>query len=256
VDQARRFPEIYPFLVSIQADSASYEGRYQEAQRLADIAGSLMKEGGDDESAAGCWAEAALRDAKVGYTKESLHNLAKALKLNRNDETLSLAALTMARVGHLNEATRLAEKLDKQNPANTLLQRYWLPTVRAEVALQQGHPAIAIRLLSITEPFEMGLPDGLNNAVLYPAYVRGQAFLAMGDGLASVKEFDKLLNHPDLVLNYPLGALPNWGRLVLWRVSISRSRRTKAITSFYICGRMRTRISLSLRVRLRKTRNS
>lgn len=42
---------------------------------------------------------------------------------------------------------------------------------------------------------------------LYPAYVRGQAYLAAGRGGEAAVEFQKVLNHRGIVLADPIGAL-------------------------------------------------
>jgi tetratricopeptide (TPR) repeat protein len=42
---------------------------------------------------------------------------------------------------------------------------------------------------------------------LYPAYVRGDAYLAAGRGQEAASEFRKVLNHRGIVLADPLGAL-------------------------------------------------
>ncbi len=41
----------------------------------------------------------------------------------------------------------------------------------------------------------------------YPAYIRGQAYLAAHNGNAAAAEFQKLLDHRGIVINFPLGAL-------------------------------------------------
>jgi Tfp pilus assembly protein PilF len=45
---------------------------------------------------------------------------------------------------------------------------------------------------------------------LYPAYVRGQAYLEAGSGREAAGEFQKILDHPGIVLIDPIGALAHW----------------------------------------------
>jgi eukaryotic-like serine/threonine-protein kinase len=47
----------------------------------------------------------------------------------------------------------------------------------------------------------------LSYFTLYPTYVRGEAYLAAHQGPAAVAEFEKILNHPSVVMNDVLGAL-------------------------------------------------
>jgi hypothetical protein len=44
-------------------------------------------------------------------------------------------------------------------------------------------------------------------ATLYPVYLRGEAYLAERQGEPAAREFQKILDHPGLVLNFPLHAL-------------------------------------------------
>jgi hypothetical protein len=44
-----------------------------------------------------------------------------------------------------------------------------------------------------------------------PAYVRGQAYVAAGDGNKAAAEFQKLIDHPGMILNSPLGVLARLG---------------------------------------------
>jgi hypothetical protein len=42
---------------------------------------------------------------------------------------------------------------------------------------------------------------------MYPVYLRGQAYLGLGEGKQAAAEFRKILDHRGLILNCPLGAL-------------------------------------------------
>ena len=61
-------------------------------------------------------------------------------------------------------------------------------------------------------PLELGsISFVLNLSCLYPTYVRGEAFLAAGDGKAAVAEFQKILDHGGIVWNCWTGALAHLG---------------------------------------------
>ena len=102
-------------------------------------------------------------------------------------------------------------ELDKHWPEGTIVQKYWLPAIRAEIDLRQARPSKAIDDLGVATPLELANPGSTAVPTLYPAYVRGQAYLAMGDGPRAAAEFRKLTDRPGLVLNYPLGALAHLG---------------------------------------------
>ena len=50
-----------------------------------------------------------------------------------------------------------------------------------------------------------------NISCLYPTYVRGQAYLAAGQGSATAAEFQKILDHSGIVWNCWTGALAHLG---------------------------------------------
>jgi eukaryotic-like serine/threonine-protein kinase len=53
-------------------------------------------------------------------------------------------------------------------------------------------------------PYELGFGSFGD---LYPAYVRGQAYLRAGQGGLAAVEFQKMLDHPGIVGNFVTGAL-------------------------------------------------
>jgi predicted Zn-dependent protease len=128
------------------------------------------------------------------------------------------AALALARASDTAGAEKLAAELDKAFPLGTLVQRYWLPTIRAGVALERQDPNQAIELLKAASTIELG-------GNLAPAYLRGEAYLMLHDGNAAAAEFQKFVDHRGLVGNFPWGAL---ARLGLARAYAMEGNTTKA----------------------------
>lgn len=89
-----------------------------------------------------------------------------------------------------------------------------MPEIRALVSLKQNQPAKAIELLQITVPYEKGQPQssfyGLYG-MFYPIYLRGEAYLAQGQGLAAAAEFQKIIDRPGIVVSDPIGVLAHLG---------------------------------------------
>ena len=110
---------------------------------------------------------------------------------------------------HENLARRIADGLAKAFPADTVVNRYWLPTIRAVLEIDRRNPAKAIGLLAISLPYELGnpLPQVEIGAYLYPVYIRGQSYLLLKDGEKAAEEFNKFLSHPGVTINCPLGVL-------------------------------------------------
>jgi hypothetical protein len=87
-----------------------------------------------------------------------------------------------------------------------LINDYWIPTILATTQVYEA-PSKAIEVLDAPSPYELALPQTPTNVVPYPIYTRGLAFLANGQGRKAAEEFQKIIDHPGIVANYPLGAL-------------------------------------------------
>jgi tetratricopeptide (TPR) repeat protein len=120
----------------------------------------------------------------------------------------------------------LAAELDKTFPLDTLVQRYWLPTIRASVALERKDPNRAIELLKVANTIEL---SGIAYDQLCPVYVRGEAYLILHDGKAAAAEFQKFIDHRGLVVNFPWGAL---ARLGLARAYVMQGDTAKAKSAY------------------------
>jgi len=116
--------------------------------------------------------------------------------------------LALARAGDQRQAGRIAAILEDKYPLDSLLTRYWLPTIRAAMHLSRNDAALALIDLSVTAPYELGgnVPP-FSGATLYPVYLRGLALLETGQADKAAAEFQKFLDHRGLVWNFPLGAL-------------------------------------------------
>jgi hypothetical protein len=123
------------------------------------------------------------------------------------------AALAYAMTGDDARAQALAQDLNKRYPLDTQMQSLWLPAINAQLALNRKNPAAAINdLQSALPPIEYGQITFLTNlSCLYPTYIRGEAYLASGNGTAAAGEFQKILDHSGIVWNCWTGALAKLG---------------------------------------------
>jgi hypothetical protein len=85
----------------------------------------------------------------------------------------------------------------------------------------------AVTQLEAAAPYEMGfLPPQVGpGGLLYPAYVRGQAYLALQKGAEAALEFRKLLDHRSMLGNSPLYSLAH---LYLARAFALQADKTNA----------------------------
>jgi hypothetical protein len=90
---------------------------------------------------------------------------------------------------------------------STLIHNYWLPAIRAEVALQGGDFNRAVELVRSTGPYELADTP----SPLIPIYIRAEALLRAGQGEAAAAEYQKILDHRGIVANSPMGSLGQLG---------------------------------------------
>jgi len=105
------------------------------------------------------------------------------------------------------------------------MQSLWLPAIRAQLALDKNNPAAALNALKTASTNELGNIQFVPNlSCLYPTYVRGEAYLAAGQGNAAAAEFEKILDHNGIVWNCWTGAL---ARLGVARANALQSRTSR-----------------------------
>ena len=148
--------------------------------------------------------------------------------LRPNRDVRAMAALALARVGDTAGAKKLAAELDKTFPLDTLVQRYWLPTIRAGVALEGKHPG-AIELLKVGSTIEISSITPSLTICLCPVYMRGEGYLMAHDGHRAAAEFQKFIDYRGLVATFPWGAL---ARLGLARAYALQSDTAKARAAY------------------------
>ena len=92
------------------------------------------------------------------------------------------------------------------------MQSLWLPAIQAQLALNRKNPATALNVLQTSSTIELGqILFVANLSCLYHVYVRGEAYLAAGQGSAAAAEFQKILDHSGIVWNCWTGALAHLG---------------------------------------------
>jgi hypothetical protein len=114
--------------------------------------------------------------------------------------------------GDAARAESLAQDLRKRFPLDTQIHSLWLPAIQAQLALDKKNPSIAVDALQTASPIEFAaIPFGSNVSCLYPKYVRGEAYLATGQGTPAAAEFRQIIDHGGIVWNCWTGALAHLG---------------------------------------------
>jgi eukaryotic-like serine/threonine-protein kinase len=206
-------PDVENFGLSLASDSEAYAGRLAKARELTKGSVDSAIRADSKESGAIWQANAALREAAFGNTTQAKHAAEDALKLAPASQGVQVeAALAFAMAGETARAESMARDLTKRFPLDTQMQSLWLPAIQGQVALKRANPTEALSSLQAAAPLELGqIAFVANLSCLYPTYVRGQAYLASGQGNAAAAEFRKILDHNGIVWNCWTGALARLG---------------------------------------------
>ena len=196
-------------MLSGQADTEAYYGSLLRARDYSRRALESAVRAGSKETAALWQAAAGLREAEFGNTAAARQNAEAALSLQPGRDVKLLAALTLARAGDTARAKRLVEELEKTSSTDTMLKLYCLPTIHGAIEIGRNNPSQGIQGLEAALPYELG--GTLAFPYLYPVWMRGQAYLAAHNGVAAATEFQKLIDHPGIVVNQPVGSLAHLG---------------------------------------------
>ena len=181
------------------ARGEAFHGRLRASLRFAKAATALSAKEGEfrlDEL------KTILMRAEAGV-RSPLPVAADTARVNLGERLL--AGLTLARTGHLDGAERAADALRREFPSHTLIRSYGLPVIEGAIKLESNDAAGAIEVLRPTAKYE--LTNWPSFPSLYSAYLRGLAWLKMGDGQAAAAEFRKVLAHPGLVGRWAIGAM-------------------------------------------------
>jgi serine/threonine protein kinase len=196
-------PEAADWFLYEKSLTEAYHGHLRSARSLSRQAITLATNSRSPSSIYG--GEETLREAEIGNFVNVRRLGAETLNSVQDRSSQLLVALALARSGNLDQAQRLTDSLNQEFPVDTLMQNYFLPTIRAAMKLRQNDPAGAIDILRPAAKYELEYSRSFNS--LYPAYIRGLAYLQMGDGGSAAAEFRKILDHPGIVGRSVNGAL-------------------------------------------------
>jgi tetratricopeptide (TPR) repeat protein len=143
-------------------------------------------------------------------------------------------AFALALLHESAQAHKIAAELEKRYPEDTSVQFSYLPALRALEALNQGDPAKALEMTQVATPYDLAVPgtafySGSFFGAMYPVYVRGLVYGRMGRYREAAAEFQKILDHPGIVLNDPIGPM---ARLQLARALSASGDRAKSAAAY------------------------
>jgi tetratricopeptide (TPR) repeat protein len=217
-----------------EALTLAYQGRVEEANRLSERAVNLARQGGLLERAAQFEGARAAWNALLGTRTEAKRSAATALSLYRSRDADYGPAFALALLHESAQAHKIEADLEKRYPQDTSVQFNYLPSLRALDALNEGEAAKALEMTQVATPYDLAVPGtayftGSFFGALYPVYVRGLAYSRMGRHREAAAEFQKILDHPGIVLNDPMGPM---ARLQLARALSASGDRAKSAAAY------------------------
>jgi DNA-binding winged helix-turn-helix (wHTH) protein/tetratricopeptide (TPR) repeat protein len=219
------------WLAQRQACVLAYSGRVREARAMSRRAVQLANQCDQRERAANYLAGVATREALFGNAAEAGSAAISGLQISRSRDVEYGAAFALAMSGDRSRTLPLVDDLKKRFPEDTFVRFVYIPTLHAILAQSHGESSQAIELLQTAGQYDLAVPGTWFGffGTLYPAYVRGQAFLSMRRDHEAAAEFQKILDHKGLVASDPIGAL---ARLQLGRAYSLSGNTTKARSAY------------------------
>jgi DNA-binding winged helix-turn-helix (wHTH) protein len=213
----------------------AYSGHLEAARKMSRLAADLARKTERRDTEALYDADAAVREALFGNVSTARQRALGALALSKSRDVSYGAGFALALSGDSSRSQALTEDLSRRIPEDTRVQFTYAPTLRALLALNHSQPSKAVELLQTAIPYEGGSPGTggseflLGAGSLYPAYVRGLAYLAAHEGAEAAGEFQKIVDHRGVVVSDPIGALAH---LQLGRAYALAGDMTKAKSAY------------------------
>ena len=226
--QAKGKPGAEDWMEHSEALVQARAGHLRAAEEMSRRAVELAQQAGQKERAATYEAGRAVWEAFFGNAPDAKQSAMAALELSKGRDVEYGAAFALALAGDLPRSQALAHDLENRFPEDTSVQFSYLPALRGLFALNRHEPQKAVELLKVAAPYDFAVPAIDFNTFfggLYPVYLRGQAYLALHQGVAAATEFQKILDHRGIVAGDPVGAL---ARLQLARAFALSGDKTKA----------------------------
>ena len=197
-------------LIHLKALALARSGQLERAGALARRAVDLSEKARQTERAAVFQTAPAVWHALIGNAAEARRTAALALDMSTGRDVSYAAAFALALTGEMSRSQALLKDLEARFPQDTTVNISYLPALRGLIALKQGKLAEALTGLEPALSNEFALPGTAFFASfgsLYPAYVRGQTYLAAKRPADAAVEFRKIISRRGLVMEDPVDAL-------------------------------------------------
>jgi len=152
--------------------------------------------------------------------------------MSKSPSIAPLAALAVAWCNDTQTAERLVRDFNIRFPADTLLNALDLPLVHAAVQTRMRNGSHAIQLLEPARSYQWGTVP-VSIPAIEAAYVRGQAYLSLGDGKSAAAEFKSIVDHATLFAAQPIHTLAHLGLAQAYTLTGEPEKARKAYQDFF-----------------------
>lgn len=210
-----------------QAQTAEFSGQYAKANQFSQQAFDLAQRAGQKEAAAQILLQQVMRAAVFGDCAKVRELTNKELEMSRDLSDLRQSAAALAACGDAAKVQSLLDELTRRfPPQDTLLNTVSIPLIRAQLELSRGNGAEAVRVLELARRYEV-------YGDFWPQYLRGQAYLKMGNGAQAATEFKAILDHRGWYPLSPLYPLAELGFARASHLNGDDPRARKAYQDFF-----------------------
>ena len=191
--------ELQHEILSEQADAAAYHGNLGQARELSERAVASARDAGNLEQAVSWLLNSAWREELLGKEQLAREQALQALSIARaSREGEATAAIILARTGDIPRARSLMTDIEKRYPNHSVMQSYWLPTIRAQLALRHHDTATALKELTTAAPLDLLYPQVFFYSHMPSVVLRAEAYELHGERARAAAQWQTILRNPGI----------------------------------------------------------
>jgi eukaryotic-like serine/threonine-protein kinase len=210
-----------------QASIAGANGRLREARSLYPQAIQLTERSGLTDRAAEYRGRFALLEAFFENRKEAVSIARNLLKSDSGRSATADGVIALAIAGD-ETAIPTSEQMIRESPLDEHWKNLWIPMTRGILAVQSGNPAAGLDDLKSVKAYDRG-----DDALMYPSYYLGLAYLALHSPSDARREFQNVIDNRGVVATMPLYGLALVGTARATALGGSRQDAIAAYEKFF-----------------------
>jgi eukaryotic-like serine/threonine-protein kinase len=228
---AAKGDSLEPILFLVKGNSQCAAGKIANARQSFAQGASLAQKFGMKEMSSVLQLLDAMCDVETGNEALARPKASAAVGTSNLRDTRVTAAYVLARAGDASQSQKLIEQAAKESPTDTIVNAVWLPIARAANQIHANQAAQAVASLEVSTPYEMGSPP--TGASYWPMYVRGDAYVHLGDGAKAAAEYQKILDHRGIDPTSPLYPLARLGSGRAYALQGDKAKAKSAYQDFF-----------------------